>query len=106
MATKGMRGLNEAMKGLSLASYTCREAASVCENCKHGNGRLCLIRTLTHLSLDTDTIEDVDAFNGHRNHYFLYKCNRKTSIAITLSLETRFVNLTVSPTSLATQYND
>ncbi|KAI0397337.1 ribosomal protein L4/L1 family protein [Xylariaceae sp. FL0594] len=29
MATKGMRGLNEALKGLSLASHTCREAPSI-----------------------------------------------------------------------------
>ncbi|KAI3321743.1 ribosomal protein L4/L1 family protein [Xylariaceae sp. AK1471] len=29
MAAKGMRGLNEAMKSLSLASHTCREAASL-----------------------------------------------------------------------------
>ncbi|KAI1818119.1 ribosomal protein L4/L1 family protein [Poronia punctata] len=29
MATKGMRGLNEAMRSLSLASHTCREAASI-----------------------------------------------------------------------------
>jgi hypothetical protein len=106
MATKGMRGLNEAMKGLSLASHTCREATSVCEDCQHGNGRLHLIQMLTHILLDTDTLENADALNGHRNRPSLYKCNRKSSIAITLPLETRFVSLAVSPTGSFALYDD
>jgi hypothetical protein len=35
MAAKGVRGLSEAMKGLSLASQTCREAASVRQHQTH-----------------------------------------------------------------------
>ncbi|TRX88663.1 hypothetical protein FHL15_010429 [Xylaria flabelliformis] len=94
MAARGARGLNEAMKSLSLASHTCRDAASVRRYSTPILQDMLFIHSSANLDgwLDPDTVDDICALNGHRSSPADHNHKHQLPFSIQHSLETRFVS--------------